>query len=116
MTCYTIQQKTANKGRENSQLRDLQRKEDSGDCIRNPGKQIQGPTGDNGTKVKGCQRHCFNKSCVALHNIRRTHQVRQIRAQNKADDIADIANEWLYMCLMKTTGILQGMQNLSKTY
>ena len=37
------------------------------ECIWNPSKQIQGHKGNNGTKAKGCQRHCYDICSVAQH-------------------------------------------------
>ena len=45
-------QKTAHKGRENSKLQDLQRQDDSGECVWNISEQIQGTTGHNEAKPK----------------------------------------------------------------
>ena len=67
MACKTLEQKTTHKGRENSKLQDLQRKEGSGECVWNPGKQIQGLSGHNGVKAEGCQRHCFGMCGVAQY-------------------------------------------------
>ena len=50
MACYTLQQKTTNRGRENTKPQDLQRQEGSGEFVWNPGKQ--GLTGHNGVKPK----------------------------------------------------------------
>ena len=49
----------------------------SGECVSNPGKQIQDPTGPNGAKAKGCQIHSFNMSCVAQQTENTPRQTRQ---------------------------------------
>ena len=63
-----LQQKTTHKERKNNQLQDLQRQEDGEECIRNISEQIQGTTGDHGTMVKDCQRHCFYMCGAAQHD------------------------------------------------
>ena len=67
MACETLQQRTTQKGRENSKLQDLYRQEGCGECILNPNKQIQGVTGHNRTKVVGCQSYCFDMCGVAQY-------------------------------------------------
>ena len=49
----TLQQKTTHKGRESSNLQDLQRHWGRGGRVWNINEQIQGTTGHNGTKAEG---------------------------------------------------------------
>ena len=49
----TLQQKTTNKGRKNSQLQDLQKQESGGERVWNISEQLQGTTGHHGAKTKG---------------------------------------------------------------
>ena len=63
--CNDLQQKIPHKGRENSKLQDLQRQEGSGECIWNPGKQIQHPTGHEWSK--GQRLSDIVLTCVAQH-------------------------------------------------
>ena len=58
---------------ENSKLQDLQRHQGSGECVWNPGKQIQGVTGANKTKGKAKVVRDIVLTCVLLHNMLRTH-------------------------------------------
>ena len=67
MDSETLQQKTTHKGRENSNLQDLQRQEGGGECVSNISEQSQGTTGHHGAKAKGCQRYCFNMCGVAQY-------------------------------------------------
>ena len=49
----------------NNKLQHLQRQEDTGECVWSLSKHIQGPTGHNRAKAKGCQGYCFDMYCVA---------------------------------------------------
>ena len=60
----TLQQKATHKGRKNSQLHDLQRKDGGGKHLWNLSEKLQGITGHHGAKAKGCERHCVH---VAQH-------------------------------------------------
>ena len=96
MVCENLQQKTTHKERENNKLQGLQRQKGSGECIWNPGKQIQSLTGHNGAKAKGCQRDCFDMCCVAQHAESTPRRPRQ--GTHQADDTAALQNEQvLYM-------------------
>ena len=66
----SLQQTTTHKGRNNSQLQDLQKQEGSGKHFWNISEQIT--TEHDGAKAKGSQRHCFTH--VLLHNMLRTEQ------------------------------------------
>ena len=57
MACETSQKKTAHKERENCKVQDVRRQEGTGECVWNPGKQVQGTTGHNGAKAQGYQKH-----------------------------------------------------------
>ena len=40
------------------------RQQGSAECVWNISEQIQGPTGHNCAKAKGCQRHYFDMCCM----------------------------------------------------
>ena len=61
----TVQRKTTDQGRKNSQLQDLQEQEGGGKCLWNLSEPFQGTTGHHGAKAKGCQRHCVYVCGVA---------------------------------------------------
>ena len=55
-------------------------------------------------------------TCVMLHNMLRTHQGRLDRAPTPANDVVALQISRWCMCLMRTTGILQGRPNISEKY
>ena len=73
----TLQQKTTYKGRNNSQLQDLQRQKGSGKHLWNITEPVQGTTGHHGAKAKGCQRHCLYMCDVEQYAEDRTGWSRQ---------------------------------------
>ena len=63
----TLQQKATHKGRENSQLQDLQRHEGGVNRLWNLSEPVQGTSGHHGAKAKACQRYCVYICGVAQH-------------------------------------------------
>ena len=63
----TLQLKTTDQGRKNSQLQNLQGPEGGGKRLWNLNELLQGTTGHHGAKAKGCQRHCVYVCVVGQH-------------------------------------------------
>ena len=96
-------------GKRSPELQDRQWQEDSG-CVWNPGKPIQGPTGHNGVKAKGYQRHCF--TCVVLHNklrkLRWSSQcTRPSRWHGSHSKCTGRRRTWSRLVLFRTTQLFQ---------
>ena len=54
----------------------------------NLSEPVQGTTGHHGAKAKGYQRHC-----MVLHNMLRTHESGADRASITANDVVALQNE-----------------------